>query len=393
MKEPKLALFLCVDSLGWEVLSQLPTFLRDQIVEKRPLRSVLGSLNARQATILSGKKPVDHKLWADFFYSPDSSPFTKLKWLTLFPSALMDWGAVRENLAEQLKKWCNIQGNFHLHQIPFTLFPKLDFTYKKDLWKPEGLLEGKTIFDYLQEFNIPYFPYSPTSSDEETLSLLRQSISEKLYPFALLGLSGLNHLLKQFGTIEPRIVDWLVNLEKEIMDILTLAHEHYEEVHLYLFSDQGVANVSEAIDLNEKLNVLGLQQGTDYFVFLEPTMARFWFFTDEARSKIRSFLDKCEEGKLLSDSELKDEGIGFPDHKYGDAIFLMNPGFIISPNFIDKFEPKATTGFTPKCKDAQSIICSNQVIPRGVAHIEQIFPLMLEELHLPIPTEMAVPYE
>jgi hypothetical protein len=390
MNEPKLALFICIDALSWEILSRSNSFLTERIIDKKPLKSILGSSKAGMASIISGLKPIDHRLWADYFYSPQTSPFKKLKWLSLFPSSLMDWGSVRINLAEQVKKWCEIKGDFNLYQIPFEIFPNFDYAGKNPIWTPGGLQGAKTIFDHLKEFDINWFCDDSTESDEDKIRLLKRSISEQKISFAFLKLNGLESLMREVGTNHPK-VDALMNwYSTEIESLLIFAQKYYEEAPLYIFSNQAMQDVVGSVDLICKIKMLGLEEGIDYAMIVESTMARFWFLSDEAGKKIKKCLLEVREGRILSDLELKSEGVYISDHKFGDCIFIVNAGLVISPNYWDKGLPIAVSVCDPKIKGSALPFCSSQTIPAGVRCIDQIFPLMLEEMHLPIPKEMEL---
>ena len=51
----------------------------------------------------------------------------------------------------------------------------------------------------------------------------------------------------------------------------------------------------------------------DYVAVYDSTMARFWYFNDFAREKITGKLQNHEKGRILSDEELKSEGVFFED--------------------------------------------------------------------------------
>ena len=53
------------------------------------------------------------------------------------------------------------------------------------------------------------------------------------------------------------------------------------------------------------------------------------------------------DGRLLSDDELRALGCWFPQHEYGDAVLLANPGVLIVPSFMGAKPIAAMHGYHP----------------------------------------------
>ena len=49
-------------------------------------------------------------------------------------------------------------------------------------------------------------------------------------------------------------------LREQVERLLAAAHRHYEEVRLYIFSDHGMANCDEWLDLRVKVDTLNLRK-------------------------------------------------------------------------------------------------------------------------------------
>jgi hypothetical protein len=109
-------------------------------------------------------------------------------------------------------------------------------------------------------------------------------------------------------------------------------------------------------------------------------MARFWFLNDAARQKITALLGSHSKGRILTDDELKREGIWFADGMYGELIFLMNSGVQMVPSFMGVKQIKGMHGYQPQDADSAAAICSNRELPAGLTKIHQIYHLMRKEL-------------
>src|SRR6185295_19219688 len=82
-----LPLFVFIDACGWEIIKNDP-FARAFAPHRRRLESVFGYSSACIPSILSGRRPAEHRNWCYFVYDPAHSPFKALRWLRWLPTAL-----------------------------------------------------------------------------------------------------------------------------------------------------------------------------------------------------------------------------------------------------------------------------------------------------------------
>ena len=130
----------------------------------------------------------------------------------------------------------------------------------------------------------------------------------------------------------PEVPAKLRLYETWIEQLLAAAKGHYAEVRLYVFSDHGMANCDELLDLKAKIEALDLRMEKDYAVVYDSTMARFWFFNDRARQLITEALGQVPQGRILPDAELAEMRTLFPDRYFGELIFLVKEGVLIVPS-------------------------------------------------------------
>ena len=114
----------------------------------------------------------------------------------------------------------------------------------------------------------------------------------------------------------------------------------------------------------------------DYLAMYDSTMARFWFFNKAAKSAIIELLKKNRQGRILNDEELKSRRVYFPDRRYGEIIFLMNPGCLISPSFMSNNVPQGMHGFDPAIDTADGILVSNKDVTFDIKDVSQFFEMM-----------------
>src|SRR5581483_4475313 len=374
-----LPLFVFVDACGWEIIKDDP-FARAVAPYRHRLESIFGFSSACIPSILSGHRPVRHRNWCYFVYDPVRSPFKNLRALRWLPKAITSRRRFRRWLSLFVKARLKFRGYFDLYNIPFRYISLFDFTEKKNPLQPGGLNRGPNIFDHLKSRDIPYHVSDPTKGERENLDALSQEITNESIDFAFLYWPALDGLLHRVGNDSPAIPKKLRNYEQWLDELLATAHRHYTEVKLYLFSDHGMANCDELVDLQSRVKKLGLKMGVDYVVVYDSTMVRFWFLNQRARHEIPRCLAQVPQGRILADAELRKLGTLFPDRYFGEMIFLMNEGVLIVPSHMGERPIRAMHGYHPAAPHSYAALLSNQSdIPADITAITDMYKLMVRD--------------
>lgn len=380
--KPILPLFVFIDACGWEIIKNDP-FVRDVAPHRRPLNSVFGYSSACIPSILSGRYPAEHRNWSYFVYDPAKSPFRKLRALQWIPAALTGRRRVRRWLSKYVRLRLGFKGYFDLYNIPFRYISLFDFTEKKSPLQPGGMNAGPNIFDFLQERAIPYHVSQPAASEEANLAALQKDLRTENIDFAFLYWPELDGLMHRVGNDAPDVPAKLRAYEEKIARLLAVAREHYEDVRLYVFSDHGMANCDRHLDLRAKIDALDFTMGKDYAVVYDSTMARFWFFNDQAAQAITESLEEVPEGDILSDAELKQLGTFFPDRYFGELIFLVQEGTLIVPSHMGERPIRAMHGFHPEAPHSYAALMTNQAaVPKEISAIPDMFKLMTRDAEI-----------
>lgn len=386
----RLSLFIMVDACGWEIVRHDP-FAREFAPLRKRLDSVFGYSSTCVPSILSGRWPVDHRNWCYFVYDPQNSPFRMLRHLQWLPTALTSRRIVRRLLTKTVKAHLGFRGYFDLYNIPFRHISLFDFTEKKSPLQPGGMNAGGNIFDYLTENEVPYFVTDPAQSEEINRDALIADLHAERIDFAFQYWAGLDGLLHRVGNDSPEVPAKLRVYEQWIGQVMSAARRHYREVALYIFSDHGMANCDEHLDLRVKIDALGLRMGVDYAVVYDSTIARFWFLRDGAREKITAALGKVPQGRIIPDSELDEMHALFPDRYFGELIFLVREGVLIVPSHMGERPIRAMHGYHPTDPQSYATLMTNQPsIPDDVTAIPHIFQLMKQEAGASLATAAGV---
>ncbi len=374
--KPVLPLFVFIDACGWEIIREDP-FARSLAPYRRRLESVFGYSSACVPSILSGRWPEEHRNWSYFVYDPQRSPFWALRPLRWLPRSLVNRRRFRRWLSLFLKRPLKFRGYFDLYNIPFRHISLFDFTEKKSPLLPGGMNQGENIFDFLEQRGIRYHVGNPALGETRNLEDLLACIRGEEVDFAFVYWPELDGLLHRVGNQSPEIPAKLRSYERLLEPLCATAREHYEEVRLYIFSDHGMANCTEYLHLRARLEALPVKMGKDYVAVYDSTMARFWFFNEDARRQIERCLSQVSQGSIISDDQLKRWRCFFSDRYFGQLIFLVKEGVLIVPSDMGERPITAMHGYDPAASQSYASLLTNHTdVPDDIAAIPDIYKLM-----------------
>ncbi len=374
----KLAMYVFIDALGWEIYQKYG-FLNKVAPNSRRLQTTFGFSSAADPSILTGRYPDEHTHWSSFIYDPENSPFKWMKYMAMLPTVFDRW-RVRHNLSKIIKRLNSYTGYFELYSVPFRYLPYFDYLEKRDYFVPGGILKTDTIFDWCIEKDIPYYCSNWRESEAEVLIANKRMISEAKVKFVYVYLPKLDSVMHAHGPFSQATQDKLHSLESQIEDLYRFAGKLYDEVSLYVISDHGMAPVTGSYDLVKDITALGYEYGKDYIGFYDSTMARFWFFNDQAKKDITTALQKVSSGYIVRDEEMKKLRVSFPHNLFGEMFFLMNEGILINPSYMGLKVIPGMHGYHPDAIHSYSIMLSNRQIPENIQSITDIRKTMESEL-------------
>lgn len=390
--KPILPLFVMIDAAGWEILRANP-FAESLVPTRKRLDSVFGYSSACVPSIVSGRWPDQHRNWCFFVHDPAHSPFAGLRPLRWLPEFVTGRRRFRRLLTRFLKVRLGFRGYFDLYNIPFRHIHLFDFTEKRSPLQPGGMNRGPNIFDTLVERNVPYFVSDPALSDEANRDALIGALAAGIPDFAFCYWPSLDGLLHLAGNDSPRVPQRLGEFERWLGDVVRAARTAYRDVHLYVFSDHGMANCDVHLDLRARIDALPLRMGRDYSVVYDSTMARFWFFDERARILVTEALARVPEGRVVPPDELRALRAPFEDGYFGELVFLVREGVLIVPSHMGERPIRAMHGYHPSEPQSHAALLTNRPsLPDDITAIPHIHRLMLRTLALARP-DVAWPPE
>ncbi|OGG44597.1 MAG: hypothetical protein A3F84_05560 [Candidatus Handelsmanbacteria bacterium RIFCSPLOWO2_12_FULL_64_10] len=376
----KLALFVFIDAFGWEILRRRP-FLDDLLKVKAPLTTVLGYSSTCDPTILTGRLPREHGHFSCFRYSPAASPFGACRFLSFLPRSIARRGRVRRVMSRVIRRRYGYTGYFQIYNVPFRYLPLFDYSEKRDIYQPGGINGGvPTIFDHLRGQNIPFYLSDWREKEGDNLASIEATLKEGEVVFAYLYLASMDAVLHAHGARSPAVEEKIRWYDRRLRSVIRLAQTSYDAVHVYIFSDHGMTDVTDCCDLVAQIDRLGLRFGVDYAAIYDSTMARFWFLKGPARERVVEALRAEPRGEILSEERLAGYGCDFADRGYGELFFLMNPGVLICPSFMGEVPLAGMHGYEPHHKDSLAMFASNVIPDPMPRRLDYLHGLMLREV-------------
>jgi len=373
----RLHVFVLIDALGWQVI-QGRNFLSDILPHRAPLRTVLGYSSAAIPTILTGVPPATHQHWNLFYYDPTGSPFRWLRHFRFLPDALLDHRVTRRLLKEMGRRWLGLGPLFECCVSPRILH-LFNWVEKRNIYGRRGIVGAPSIFDRLAEAGIPYHVYSyHDGSDDAVLRRAAQDIETGDGTFFFVYLSEMDAFLHYHRGDPDKVAAQLASYELRLRALFATARKVDPEVSLTVLSDHGMTPIRAKYDLLAEIGGLGLRMPDDYLAVYDSTMARFWFFSNQARDKVTAALRALRCGRIVTDAELESLGVLFPDGRYGQLVFLLDPGCLFSRSDFNGqgWSPAAMHGYHPDDPDSEGIFLANRPPARAVRAIGDVFACM-----------------
>ena len=359
LKRP-ISIVVLIDALGWTYLEG-HSFLSGFVPYQNPVRTILGFSSGAIPTILTGQPPVVTKHWNLLYYDPLNSPFRWTRFTGFLPRPVLDHKITRRMITELGRRFLGMGPSFECCVSP-RLLPWFDWVEKRNIYGEGGISGAPSIFDDLSAHHIPYRAYSYHDlSDPDIILRAEADLKDTDARLFFVYLSEMDMFLHLHCHEPGEVTRKLHWYSDGISRLFEAAYTIDAQARLTVISDHGMAPVRNHYDLLAILETLGLRMPEDYLAVFDSTMARFWFFNERARRAVVEKLSSVPCGSWLSDNELVREGVLFPDRRFGEAIFLLNPGWLLSRSDFNGagWMPKGMHGYHPDDTYSDAILLTN----------------------------------
>lgn len=332
-------LMIFIDAFSSKYLSADKTPFLYEISQRgfyKPL-SPMFAFQGIGASIFSGTLPNTNKVWCDWvFKSNKNESHSVLLKSSLLISDFIPNDRLSKDFRYILYKLFNCDfGTPNL--VPNELLSYFELKLKKSYQEKNSLGKITTLFEQLEKYNKKSFVYGLDNfcSDESAISKLIEAFSYD-YDFYLIKLGSLDSIGHKYGPNSSQIYDRLHRIDFQVRDIFSKLTDN---MHVVIFSDHGMSFVSKYVNLPGILKRTSLKMGKDYVLFLDSTVARFWFFNEKAKDTIFSEISQLDCGKILNQSDLNTFDIDTIGYEYGELFFALNEGYVFHPDFFRRHNP------------------------------------------------------
>ncbi len=376
-----LHIYVLVDALGW-TLVQRSGFLEALLPYRRPLRTILGFSSGAIPTILTGETPARHGHWNLLYLDPDGSPFRWLRRLDFLPAKLFDHRLGRYALTQLGRRWMGLGPSFECCVAP-ALLPWFNWVEKKHLYQA-GSVEGmRTVFDHWSAAGLAHRIYSyREGDDDQLLRAARRDLEQGEVSTQFIYLSQLDHFLHLHRNEPAAIALQLQHYASKLRELHAVAYERDSGLRFLVFSDHGMAPVRSRLDLARAIRDRGWKMPKDYLAVYDSTMVRCWFFNPRAAVDLRNFMGLLNCGRILDDEELRRAGVWFADRRFGELIFLLNPGVMVAQGDFNGagWNPSGMHGYHPDDPDSDAAVMGNDPEILQLEDIRHLYKRLCEPL-------------
>jgi hypothetical protein len=366
-----------VDALGWTLVGEDPGFA-PVLPERRALATVLGFSSGALPTAFTGKLARDHGRWLMYRRAPaGGGVFRGLEWLRWLPTRLRRSWRLTQWLTRQVAE--RVGGYFNLYDVPREELPLFDLPEQRDIFVPGGL-PCDSLWDSLERRGLSWRGWNWRTSEPEArteaLAEIERGGRDLVFVYSAVLDARLHHEGSRGAGVRANVAEW----SRWFDDASSAARRAGREPWLYLCSDHGMVDVIATVDVMGALHGLPFERGRDYLAFFDSTMARFWWHTAAARDAVRGALGNRLRGRWLEPQDLVAAGADFADQRYGEDVFLLEPGVLMVPSYMGRTPLAAMHGYDPSHPDMPGVLMSNRPLPAAATHLAHLRGFLEAEL-------------
>jgi len=246
--------------------------------------------------------------------------------------------------------------------IPFNMIYCFNSTDVHSLYKGKNQNQFKTIFNKLEEKNIKHSHIgAPLTSGKLENIKKRFNFNDfdqnDVVSFFINDLDEIGHYHTANSDAYNNKLIEIINFINSLFTYLKAKNENFDFV---IFGDHGMVEIEKSIDVNKIIKKLPFKPFDDYIMFLDSTLARFWFKNEKTRIAITQALPNNEAGCWINKNDRGLYKINYSHNKFGDEIWWANKGYLISPNYWEgNVKVKAMHGYRNEVEENHTCLISN----------------------------------
>ena len=378
-------ILLLLDAFRHDYLKEITTpFLWRCAQEGEYYYNVVQSMGFCERTeILTGLEGDKTGFFTAIGFDPQNSPYVKvplmrflgiIEDITLFPLRLFSRNfhtQVQEKMRYLISCQFKEMGiTMPSYFIPYSWLPYFSLTEDRIDHRNPAAFQVPTILTLLAEAGRTYCYdtftalnfNSPYQSDADRLNAVICDIQKSPKDLYLVYIAAPDVFGHWYG---PDSLDFrrvLRSLDKDLEHFVQSLEQKVPGNRYVFLGDHGMMTVNKRIDaakeISRLLRLVRLRKGRDVIYFLDSTMVRLWAISDKARSMLPVVLTKSDmfnrNGTWMDEKIAKRNNVPLSDRRYGDYLWVANPGTLIFPDYFHIRRPcKGMHGYDPHLPESR----------------------------------------
>jgi predicted AlkP superfamily pyrophosphatase or phosphodiesterase len=354
-----------------------------------------------EATIFTGRYPEDHRVWTELCLkqTEDCRKGTikgikngivkrTIKLVDHVPS-----DRVIRNYRYIVQKYLLHEGPFVWNCVPVNLLGLFELAQSKPVYEAGAIGEYPTLFDVMRRNNVKFnYLAPPRVRTGHVLGKIARTLEKDPdYDFWYFKLDLLDPVGHAYGPRSDQLRHALKVIDEQIKRIFTAFTNEMNDVHFIVLSDHGMSSVNHHFNILAALKKLPLKMGEDYAVFIDSTMARFWFSNERSRDVINNALSTIACGNILSAEDFNEKHLGIVENRYGELVFGLKEHWVFHPDFFHKYQMQRGMHGYADTRDSPMILVypheEDHALTRPEAQMVDIMPTVCSIFNITPPPQ------
>lgn len=348
---------------------------------------------AQRTALFTGRYPDTSGTFGQFAFDPRRSPF---RWVRLLGPAR---GLVqpRRALYPVRRAIERLSGPQGAHADPAWIPPHALPSFapgEPRVPSLPGAFGAASLFDACRRAGLRFRDLTPVQGDEAVVRALvgglRQRSGTELHVARLRDLDDAAHRDGPFADSVRR--EQLPLLDQRIASVHAALTANHDTWDLVLVAPHGMAPVEREVDVLAALERVPARPGKDYVVFVNSTVAVFWYLTEAGRRAVERALPGVPGTHIVTEAERRRRRIP-TERRWGDRMLAAEPGVVFWPDYfhVQDSAVQGMHGFLDKRDEGNGVVAilsSPGRVPArslGVRPLVDVLPTMCELLRLPLP--------
>jgi len=353
---------------------------------------------AQRTVLFSGRYPDTSGNFSAFVFDPEESPFKWVRKLGPLGRLVKPYKALFPARWAINKTTKIINGTYHAD--PAWIPPKFLPFFRpcedmRPLYEP-GALGAASIFDLCRghDLRFRYLAHPVSGNDEEVHStLVREIRAGAPYDLYVAQLSTPDQQGHVHGPHSDAMrKGFLRELDRKIASVhaaLTASNASWD---LFICGDHGMAPVERRVDILGALKHIRAKPAKDYVVFVNSTLAVFWYLTEKGRREVEAVLPRIPGTEVIDEPRRKKLRIP-TERRWGDRMLAAKAGVLFWPDYFHVKDStiKGMHGYLDKTAETHGmlVLAGSQGRARsgevGLRSLVDVFPTLCDLIGVPTP--------